>query len=86
MAENLDEVEWVKELFPNARSYLDVYERFDLLIQMRYSRTSPDAQDRGTMARHGATMAFCPTSNLFWVADILMFRKLTGTAMCFGNR
>ena len=67
VAENLDEVEWVKELFPNARSYLDVYERFDLLNSNAVLAHCIylDAQDRDTMARHGATMAFCPTSNLF---------------------
>ena len=27
LAENRAEVQWVKELFPEARSYLDVYER-----------------------------------------------------------
>ena len=67
VAENLDEVGWVKELFPDARSYLDVYERFDLLnanVVLAHC-IHLDSQDRDTMARHGATMAFCPTSNLF---------------------
>ena len=67
VAENLDEVGWVKELFPDARSYLDVYERFDLLNANAVLAhcIHLDSQDRDTMARHGVTMAFCPTSNLF---------------------
>ena len=31
VAENRDEVSWVSELFPESRSYLDVYDGFDLL-------------------------------------------------------
>ena len=31
VAENLAEVRWVAELFPQARSYLDVYDRFGLM-------------------------------------------------------
>ena len=31
VAENLDEVRWVAELFPHSRSYLDVYDQFGLL-------------------------------------------------------
>ncbi len=67
VAENLDEVGWVKELFPDARSYLDVYGRFDLLNANAVLAhcIHLDSQDRDTMARHGVTMAFCPTSNLF---------------------
>jgi guanine deaminase len=33
VAENLDEIRWVHELFPEARSYLDVYDRAGLLRQ-----------------------------------------------------
>jgi guanine deaminase len=31
VAENVKEVEWVRSLFPEARSYLDVYDRYGLL-------------------------------------------------------
>src|SRR5262249_39109284 len=31
VAENVDEVRWVAELYPEARTYLDVYDRFGLL-------------------------------------------------------
>ena len=31
VAENLNEVKWARELFPQARSYLDVYDHFGLL-------------------------------------------------------
>jgi guanine deaminase len=67
VAENVDEVAWVRELFPWSRSYLDVYDRFGLLRERAvYAHCLHlDAQDRTRMAECGAAMAFCPTSNLF---------------------
>jgi len=67
VAENLDEVRWVAELFPESRSYLDVYDRFGLLgPRAVYAHCIHlDEQDRERMADSGAAMAYCPTSNLF---------------------
>jgi guanine deaminase len=67
VAENLDEVRWVSELFPDSRSYLDVYDSFDLLgPRSVYAHCIHlDRADRERMAASGAAMAFCPTSNLF---------------------
>ncbi len=67
VAENPNEVSWVAELFPWSRSYLDVYDHFGLLNKRSvyahgiYLKDS----DRQRMAEAGATIAFCPTSNLF---------------------
>ena len=67
VAENLDEVAWVKKLFPERRSYLDVYEHYGLLGERAvYAHCIHlDTVDRERMADSGAAMAFCPTSNLF---------------------
>ena len=67
VAENTDEVRWVAELFPQARSYLDVYERFGLLgaRAMLAHGIWLDAGDRARLAEHGAAIAHCPSSNLF---------------------
>ena len=67
VAENEDEVRWVKQLFPDSRSYLDVYDRFGLLVPRAvYAHCIHlDQTDRERMAESGAAMAFCPTSNLF---------------------
>jgi guanine deaminase len=67
VAENMDEVRWVAELFPWSRSYLDVYDRYRL---MRHGAVYAhcihlDAEDRRRMAECGAAMSFCATSNLF---------------------
>ncbi|MDO8457048.1 MAG: guanine deaminase [Burkholderiaceae bacterium] len=67
VAENLDEVRWVKELYPQSRSYLQVYDDFGLLRQRAiYAHCIHfDAADRALMASSGAAAAVSPTSNLF---------------------
>jgi guanine deaminase len=67
VAENTDEVKWVAELFPEARSYLDVYARHGLLNERSVLAHGIwlDRADRQRLADSGAQIAFCPTSNLF---------------------
>jgi guanine deaminase len=67
VAENTSEVAWVAKLFPEARSYLDVYQRFDLLRDRAVLAhcIHLDEPDRLALVSSGAAMAFCPTSNLF---------------------
>lgn len=67
VAENPDEVRWVAELFPEARSYLDVYERFGLLNEravLAHGIWIDDA-DRTLLRERGAQIAHSPSSNLF---------------------
>ncbi|GHU25387.1 guanine deaminase [Betaproteobacteria bacterium] len=67
LAEQRAEVAWVAQLYPAARSYLDVYERHALLgARSLFAHCIwLDDDDRRHMAAHGAAMSFCPTSNLF---------------------
>jgi guanine deaminase len=67
LAENHEEIRWVRELFPASRSYLDVYDRFGLLRERAvYAHCIYlDAADRRRLAQSGAAAAFCPTSNLY---------------------
>ena len=57
----------IARLFPNSRSYLDVYDRFGLLRERAVFAhcLHMDDTDRTCMARKGGAAAFCPTSNLF---------------------
>jgi len=67
VAENRDEVRWVAELFPDARSYLDVYDR-DGLIGSRAVLAHGiwlDERDRAVLRESGAQIAHSPSSNLF---------------------
>ena len=67
LAENHAEIAWVRELFPEHRSYLDVYDRCGLLGKRAiYGHAIHiDATDRQRMAATGTAIAFCPSSNLF---------------------
>ncbi|HRA79965.1 MAG TPA: guanine deaminase [Thauera sp.] len=67
VAENRAEVDWIAKLYPEARSYLDVYGRFGQLGERSvYAHCIwLDQTDRARMAATGSAMSFCPTSNLF---------------------
>jgi len=67
VAENLDEIKWVQQLYPQARSYLSVYDDFGLLRERAvYAHCIHfDADDRALMCERGASAAVSPTSNLF---------------------
>jgi guanine deaminase len=67
VAENRDEVAWVRELFPAARSYLDVYARHGLLNErsvLAHGIWLDDA-DWAALRDSGAQVAHSPSSNLF---------------------
>jgi len=67
VAENRDEVRWVAELFPQARSYLDVYHRHGLLNERAVLAHGVwlDDLDRVLLRETGAQIAHSPSSNLF---------------------
>lgn len=67
LSEQVDEIAWVQDLFPNARDYLDTYEQFGLLgargIYGHAIHLTPRESDQ--LSAHGAAIAHCPTSNTF---------------------
>ncbi len=67
VAETQAEVAWVAKLFPEARSYLDVYHRAGLLHERAVLAHGIwlDAADRALLRDTGAHIAHSPTSNLF---------------------
>jgi len=67
LAENKAECDFVAEHFPSSRSYLDAYQRYGLVRErsMFAHCLHLDDEDRDVMAAQHASMAFCPTSNLF---------------------
>jgi guanine deaminase len=67
VAENRAEVAWVSELFPQARSYLDVYDGVGLVHERSVLAHGIylDPRDRVVVADRGAQIAHCPSSNLF---------------------
>ena len=67
VAENKDEVVWMRELFPKSRSYLAVYDDFGLMRERAiYAHCLHiDDNDRALMRDSCAAAAISPTSNLF---------------------
>jgi guanine deaminase len=67
VAENREEIEWARALFPGSRSYLAVYDDFGLLRERAvYAHCLHfDEQDRALMHASAAAAAVCPSSNLF---------------------
>ncbi|KPX22229.1 Guanine aminohydrolase [Pseudomonas syringae pv. delphinii] len=67
ISENLQEIEWVKALFPERKHYLDVYDHFDLLSERSVFAHGVHLCDEqcARLAQTGSAIAFCPTSNLF---------------------
>ena len=86
VAENLDEIRWVHELFPEARSYLDVYERAGLLRERAvYAHCIHlDDTDRQRMQATGAVAAVSPTSNLFLGSGLFDYASADRAGMCYG--
>ncbi|WP_170789247.1 guanine deaminase [Ruegeria lacuscaerulensis] len=67
LSENKDEIDYTKQLYPQARDYLDVYQSFGLLGQKTLLGHSIhlEAREIAAIAETGAHPVFCPTSNLF---------------------
>lgn len=67
LSEQLDEIEWVAGLFPDARDYLDTYEQFGLLgergLYGHAIHLKPRERDR--LREVNAALIHCPTSNTF---------------------
>jgi guanine deaminase len=84
VAEHRDEVAWVARLFPERRSYLDVYDHNGLLRERAvYAHCIwLDDADRARMTASGAAVSFCPTSNLFIGSGLYDLRQ----GVAAGNR
>ncbi|WP_333830044.1 guanine deaminase [Pararhodobacter sp.] len=67
LSEQTEEIEWVRALFPEARDYLDVYERFGLIGRgaLFGHAIHLEARERARLREAGAALIHCPTSNAF---------------------
>lgn len=67
LSEQTDEVEWVRELYPCKRDYLDTYEAHGLLgpgAMFGHAIWLTD-DERARLRASGASLIHCPTSNTF---------------------
>jgi len=76
VAENRAEVAWARELFPEARSYLDVYARAGLMHRRSVLAHGIwlDDDDRAALRDTGAHIAHSPSSNLFLGSGLFDWR------------
>jgi len=77
VSENVDEISWVAELFPQASSYLDVYNGFDLLgPRTLYGHGVHFSDADIEMVKDTDTsIIHCPTSNLFLGSGLFDYQK-----------
>lgn len=89
VSEDRFEIAEVSRLFPEARDYVDVYDRAGALgprsILAHAIHLSPDEQAR--LAETGTRVAHCPTSNLFLGAGVMPLadRLAAGIAVGLGS-
>ena len=67
LSEQTDEIDWVRDLFPDARDYLDTYERLGLIGPgaMFGHAIHLEPRERDRLRETGAALVHCPTSNTF---------------------
>ena len=73
ISENRQEIEWVKELFPERDGYLDVYDHHGLIGERSVFAHGVHLHDDecSRLGDTGSAVAFCPTSNLFLGSGLL---------------
>jgi len=67
VSENVSEIAWVKQLFPERSGYLDVYDHYGLLGRRAIYGHGIHLTESELRRAHetGTAIAHCPTSNLF---------------------
>jgi guanine deaminase len=86
LAENSQEVAWVKTLYPGAKDYLDVYDQAGLLGRRSVFAHGIHLCDRecSRLAQANAVVAHCPTSNLFLGSGLFDLAKMRGFGVRVG--
>ena len=85
-AENHAEIAWIKELFPERKDYLDVYDHFGLLGDHSVLAHGIHISDgnRQRLAETGTRIAFCPTSNTFLGSGLFDLRSADNAGVQVG--
>lgn len=86
LSEQLPEIAWVSDLFPQARDYLDTYEMFGLLGARGLYGHAIHLEDReiARLAEVGAAVVHCPTSNTFIGSGLCDVMGLAKAAVSVG--
>ncbi|WP_373086951.1 guanine deaminase [Zhongshania sp.] len=86
LSENRDEMAWVATLFPEAKNYLDVYDRAGLLSRRSVFAHGIhlSAGECQRLGESGAAVAHCPTSNLFLGSGLINLEQLRAHGVHIG--
>jgi guanine deaminase len=87
LSENLKEIEFTAALFPDCADYLNVYETFGLVSDRSIFAHCIHLDQSGfdRLAAAGATIAHCPTSNLFLGSGLFPRHHATGVKVGLGT-
>ena len=82
LSENVHEVAWVKELFPDSDGYLDVYDQAGLVRDRAVFAHGVHLTDAELkrLSEAKAAIAFCPTSNLFLGSGLFRLEQAKSAA------
>ncbi len=77
LCENVDEIAWVKELFPERDGYLDVYHHYGLTGKKSVFAHCVHLEEKewDCLRDTHSAIAFCPTSNLYLGSGLFNLKK-----------
>lgn len=86
LSENADEIEWVKQLFPSSKDYVDAYESHKLIGKNSIFAHAIHLSDREleTLAAHDCGLAHCASSNFFLKSGVFPIDRVRKAAIKFG--
>ena len=86
LSEQKEEIEWVQKLFPKSKSYLEVYDFFNLVKKNSIFGHCIHLKDReiGILKEKKSSIAHCPTSNTFIGSGIFNLKKLMDNKIKIG--
>lgn len=86
LSESEEEVSVVAELYPESRSYLDVYDRAGLVGDLSVFAHSIhlDDEDLSILAQRKSALAYCPGSNFFLKSGVFKFDLVKAAKVPFG--
>lgn len=86
ISENLAEVEWVRELFPQSGSYAEVYDRYGLLSERTVLAHGVHltSKELALIRARNARIAHCPNSNLFLGSGLFPLQRVLGHGVLVG--
>ena len=86
LSEQVDEIAWVKSLYPQARDYLDTYEKYGLLRPggMYGHAIHLEEREKSRLLEVDAALIHCPTSNTFIGSGLFDMGAMMGAGHLVG--